>query len=175
MRAAVGVLVALLLLLPAAAARAETAAPPDPERSSDQPALAITAPADRLTFPEANLNGSVITDGRVITLKADLFFGYNRADLTVKGAAELDRVASWLQRLSSSRILVAGHTDNRGSGWFNRGLAKRRAAAVRAELATRLPGPQIQVKAYGEGRPVATNETIRGRALNRRVTITVAG
>lgn len=126
-----------------------------------------------LTFPVANLDGSVITDDKVITLKADVFFAYNRATLTAKAGAALDSAAARLKELGATRVRVEGHTDDKGTAAYNQRLSKRRAEAVRTALGGRLPGVRISVKAYGETRPVADNDTAKGRALNRRVTITV--
>ncbi|MFN8118894.1 MAG: OmpA family protein [Micropruina glycogenica] len=156
-------------------AAAETTRP-DPSTSpvvAEALALPIEGEVRDLAFPTANLDGSVTEEGTVITLKADVFFAYNKATLNSKASAALDRAAARLKELGATTVRVAGYTDSKGTAAYNRGLSLRRAEAVRAGLATRLPDLTQAVKGYGESRPVASNETAKGRALNRRVTIAV--
>jgi outer membrane protein OmpA-like peptidoglycan-associated protein len=69
---------------------------------------------------------------------------------------------------------VIGHTDNRGSDEYNYDLSRRRAAAVADELISDGVSPsRIGTRGEGESRPVATNDTPEGRAMNRRVEINV--
>lgn len=187
-------LTALSLVAAGAAgtAYAETTSPspsptsPSPSSSSASPSPSASAAADPfvrdfdgqvrdITFPEANLDGSVTETGAEIMLKADVFFAYRKADLNAKGAAALDRAAQRLKDLGATKVRVAGYTDSKGSKSYNLRLATRRAEAVRSGLAARLPGLSYAVKGYGESRPVANSSTESGRALNRRVTITVTG
>lgn len=156
-------------------AAAETTSP-DPSTSpvvAEARVLPIEGEVRDLTFPTASLDGSVTEEGTVITLKADVFFAYNKAMLNSKASAALDRAAARLKELGATTVRVAGYTDSKGTAAYNRGLSLRRAEAVRAGLATRLPNLTQAVKGYGESRPVASNETAKGRALNRRVTIAV--
>ena len=171
----------VLLAGAAGTAQAETTTPsPSPSSGATTPA---TDPFVRdfdgevrdLTFPEANTDGSVTEVGSQIMLKADVFFAYRKANLNARAAAALDRAAQRLADLGATKVRVDGYTDSKGSAAYNKGLSKRRAEAVRAALAARLPGLDYAVKGNGESRPVATNETGKGRALNRRVTITVTG
>lgn len=157
-------------------ARADPTPPPvDPGAATTFPELAFDGEARAITFPQASIDGSFTEDGTVITLRADVFFAYNKANLNAKAAVALDRAKARLTDLKATRVRVAGFTDSKGTAAYNRGLSKRRAVAVRDALASRLSGVTFQVKAYGESRPVATNKTGKGRALNRRVVITVLG
>lgn len=72
-------------------------------------------------------------------------------------------------------IVVAGHTDNTGSAALNQTLSLRRAEAVRNWMRDTgdVPESCFAVQGYGAGRPVATNDTAEGRALNRRVEISL--
>jgi outer membrane protein OmpA-like peptidoglycan-associated protein len=74
------------------------------------------------------------------------------------GGAELHRV---------------GHTDSVGSERFNQRLGLARAKGVCSALRKSGVRGKIVVKSAGESRPRAANSTARGRALNRRVEITV--
>lgn len=73
---------------------------------------------------------------------------------------------SWL-------IVVSGHTDNTGNPTLNQRLSRERAASLRDWMRDTgdVPESCFAVQGYGESRPVATNDTPEGRALNRRVEI----
>lgn len=67
------------------------------------------------------------------------------------------------------RVVIAGHTDNRGSEEYNLALGERRAAAVRRYLANLgVAMGQMTIVSYGELRPVAQGNTEAAWALNRR-------
>ncbi|MGR7122711.1 OmpA family protein [Klebsiella aerogenes] len=72
-------------------------------------------------------------------------------------------------------IVVAGHTDNTGSAQLNQKLSLERAEAVRDWMRDTgdVPESCFAVQGYGAGHPVATNDTPEGRALNRRVEISL--
>ena len=72
-------------------------------------------------------------------------------------------------------IVVAGHTDNTGNAQLNQTLSQKRAEAVRDWMRDTgdVPESCFAVQGYGESRPVATNDTLEGRALNRRVEISL--
>ncbi|WP_267436758.1 OmpA family protein, partial [Erwinia psidii] len=72
-------------------------------------------------------------------------------------------------------IVVSGHTDNTGNPQLNQTLSLQRAAAVRDWMRDTgdVPESCFAVQGYGESRPVATNDTPDGRALNRRVEISL--
>ncbi|EPE1852796.1 OmpA family protein [Cronobacter dublinensis] len=72
-------------------------------------------------------------------------------------------------------IVVAGHTDSTGEEQSNQVLSLKRAESVRDWMRDTgdVPESCFAVQGYGESRPVATNDTAEGRALNRRVEISL--
>ena len=72
-------------------------------------------------------------------------------------------------------IVVSGHTDNTGNPKLNQTLSLQRAEAVRDWMRDTgdVPESCFAVQGYGESRPIATNDTPEGRALNRRVEISL--
>lgn len=75
-------------------------------------------------------------------------------------------------RYTPHRILVAGRTDSIGTESYNLRLSEKRAWTVREELVTHGANPKaIILRAYGETRPLADNDTTEGRAKNRSVTV----
>lgn len=71
--------------------------------------------------------------------------------------------------------MVSGYTDNTGNPQLNQTLSQKRAESVRNWMRDTgdVPESCFAVQGYGESRPVATNDTPEGRALNRRVEISL--
>ena len=168
--------VVALVVVPGGTAHADpTTEPVDPSAAVTFPVVPFDAKVLTIEFPQASVDGSVTEDGKVITLRADVFFAYNKATLNAKAKAALGRAAARVTELQATTVRVSGYTDSKGTAAYNRALSQRRAKAVLAGLEQRLDGLTGVIKAYGESRPVSTNKTAKGRALNRRVTITVTG
>lgn len=103
-----------------------------------------------------------------------VFFAFGEADLLPVSRGVLDTISDVLLRYPELRIQVGGHTDAISSDAFNLELSQRRAASVVDYLvASGIDRRQLEAVGYGEARPVATNETETGRALNRRVEFVV--
>lgn len=119
----------------------------------------------------AQLKARPTERGMVITL-GDVLFDLDKADLNPGANLVMDRLAAFLKDHEERRILVEGFTDSTGPEDYNMQLSERRARAVRQALMDRgIAGERVEVRGYGEGFPVATNETIAGRQQNRRVEI----
>jgi outer membrane protein OmpA-like peptidoglycan-associated protein len=86
---------------------------------------------------------------------------------------ELGKALSVLTRHRGMRFRIEGHTDARGSDAYNRSLSQRRAGAVARHLIRRHAVPRSNLRGIGvgESRPVASNESDKGRRLNRRVEV----
>jgi outer membrane protein OmpA-like peptidoglycan-associated protein len=146
--------------------------------------LDIELPVLDLTYETASLDDSVKTEestSRVrVTLAADVLFRFNRASLSPRARSRIEEVAGQVEKAKPGRITVDGYTDAKGSPGYNRRLSRRRALAAAAALRAALGGraPAIGTKGHGEADPVAPNtkkdgsDNPRGRARNRRVTIT---
>ena len=101
-----------------------------------------------------------------------VFFDWDRADLTVRARQIVAEAAAASTRVQTTRIEVGGNADRSGTPAYNQGLSLRRAEAVAAELVRRgVPRSAIDIKAYGDTRPlVATAAGVR-EPQNRRVEI----
>lgn len=108
----------------------------------------------------------------VITLSGEVIFESDRATL-IDGARErLVAVADALRSWPDHVAVIEGYTDSRGSDDYNQRLSQRRAQAVLESLiAEGVPAARLSAVGHGEARPVATNDSAEGRALNRRVEI----
>lgn len=100
-----------------------------------------------------------------------IHFDFNSAHIQPKSEPVLREIAGILRRNPTWRLSIEGHTDAVGSAAYNLALSQRRAAAVKAALIQRygIGANRLTDVGYGEARPIATNATTKGRALNRRV------
>ena len=98
-------------------------------------------------------------------------FAFGTATLQPRATRTLDAVGRVLEQYPDVRVAVTGHTDAVGPDSVNARLSRARAAAVRAYLADRYAVAPDRLVARGDGetRPIASNQTAAGRALNRRV------
>ena len=95
-------------------------------------------------------------------------FGSNK--LTVGAQEILDEVIVELKKSPSVKIEVHGHTDNVGKADYNITLSQERAIAVKDYMVSKgITASRIETKGFGDRRPVASNDTAEGRALNRRI------
>jgi outer membrane protein OmpA-like peptidoglycan-associated protein len=115
------------------------------------------------------------TRGMVITLPGGVLFPSGGRELSASARQALDQVATALtEQPTDAKILIEGHTDDRGSDSTNLELSRSRAEAVRAYLVQRgLAAQRIEAVGKGESTPIAGNDTAEGRATNRRVEIVV--
>jgi OmpA-OmpF porin, OOP family len=82
----------------------------------------------------------------------------------------LSQIADILGRYPDYNMLINGHTDNVGSAVGNQTLSEKRARACYDFLVKKgVDAQRMNHQGYGESRPISTNETERGRTLNRRV------
>lgn len=168
-----------LAVVPVTAWAEET--PPPPTIAPLPTATPVTWPVQDIrgtvqdmTFVTSTVEGDSVDAGDEFVLLADVMFAYNRHKLTARAKTLLDEVAARLTERSVTALSVVGHTDSDGSDAANLALSRRRAKAVKSYLTGRLdPSVSIRTVGKGESDPRADNQTKRGRALNRRVEITV--
>jgi len=122
----------------------------------------------------------MLEKGLVITVVGDLLFDSGKAKIRPEAYSVLDKVARVLQEnLASYSVGIEGHTDNQPikySGWkSNWELSAQRAISVLNYLEKEkgVNGERLSAIGYGQHHPVASNGTLEGRQLNRRVEIIV--
>jgi outer membrane protein OmpA-like peptidoglycan-associated protein len=112
----------------------------------------------------------------LIMMVPDVLFEFGNARLTGAAREKLARVSGILAAQPQLHIAIEGHTDNVGSAEGNQRLSEQRARSVHAYLTQqKIPLTAMEVAAFGEARPLATNDTAEGRQQNRRVEIIVTG
>lgn len=105
-----------------------------------------------------------------VVVPSDVLFAFDSCVVSAKGRAYLVRLRPLVRRATS--LTLGGNTDWVGSDAYNMRLGLCRAKAVgKVLLAGVSRRPKTKVASYGERRPVASNQTVAGRAQNRRVEI----
>mgnify|MGYP001089366281 CR=1 FL=1 len=99
----------------------------------------------------------------------NILFNTNSADLTKLSTAMLDNFAEYLMENPKIQIRIEGHTDNIADANFNIKLSKKRAQKVYRYLIKKgIKRTRMNYEGYGETKPIADNNTEKGRAKNRR-------
>lgn len=126
---------------------------------------------DRLDrCPNTPPGTKVDSAGCGITIRLEVTFDTNSANIKPESYAELDNFVEFMKQVPAARGTMEGHTDNVGKDAYNLKLSQRRADAVKAYIVSKGgDGSRIETKGYGESMPIADNKTADGRAQNRRV------
>ncbi len=106
--------------------------------------------------------------GGAVVLR-NVFFETGSYRLLPESIVELEKLIDFLKLNPTVVIEIEGHTDNVGSEQMNQKLSESRAREVYNYLADKeIDEKRMQYKGYGLSKPVSTNDTPEGRALNRR-------
>ena len=173
-----GILVTLavvfLFSLPLADCAKKPAEPGPGQQMSQTPALEeYTAPAEKEPppgEPKARVPESAQEVAAYdVSDLVDVFFAFDRSDLTSEGRDKLAQNARILKAASGVRIMIEGHCDERGTNEYNLGLGERRAIVVKNYLVSLgVPAPRIRTISYGEEKPFDAGHNEAAWKQNRR-------
>lgn len=118
---------------------------------------------------QSRIERALLEGGRVDVY--DIFFDFNSDRIRQLSEPTLGEIADVLQRHPDWTLAIEGHTDSVASDVYNLELSQRRAAAVKAALTERyrIDPARLTTAGFGESRPRERNDTLEGRARNRRV------
>jgi outer membrane protein OmpA-like peptidoglycan-associated protein len=110
-----------------------------------------------------------------IELNEPIYFETGSAEIQVRSYSLLDDVAALLEEHPEIlKLRIEGHTDSQGGTRMNQDLSEQRAASIKTALVARgIDADRLIPQGFGESRPVASNASPAGRALNRRVEMIV--
>jgi outer membrane protein OmpA-like peptidoglycan-associated protein len=110
----------------------------------------------------------------VIRLKG-IHFPVGKSVILPQNYKLLSKVQRSIRTLGDVDVIIEGHSDSTGSAELNEHLSEQRADAVRQYLVANetLPYDKIIAVGYGSIRPIASNKTAKGRALNRRIDLII--
>ena len=127
--------------------------------------------------PASNFGCPVVPDEVVKKIEAafkNVFFATGSDKLLAKSFKPLNDVAKIMTDNPTYYANIDGHTDYVGTSESNQSLSDRRAASVKAYLVSKgVNDSRLTSTGYGEDKPIADNKTVKGRALNRRVEMSV--
>jgi outer membrane protein OmpA-like peptidoglycan-associated protein len=115
-----------------------------------------------------------VGEGIKITFESGLLFDTGKANLKEASKENLTKLADILKRYEDTNILLEGHTDSDGSEEYNLQLSRSRANSVANYLESLNVNPtRFTIMGYGESQPIASNETVEGKQINRRVEVAI--
>jgi outer membrane protein OmpA-like peptidoglycan-associated protein/tetratricopeptide (TPR) repeat protein len=119
-----------------------------------------------LTSFAVSTNG--VTTNRNFVLK-NVHFATAQSEPLAESYMELDNLVQMLLQNPTLEIAIHGHTDNVGASNSNLALSERRAASIKNYLISKgIEAKRLSSKGFGATKPLTSNETDAGKAMNRR-------
>jgi outer membrane protein OmpA-like peptidoglycan-associated protein len=115
-----------------------------------------------------NMIGKKFTESKIIT--HGINFDVNKATIKPESMGTLNMIVGILKDNPDIKFEVGGHTDTDGADDYNLKLSQQRADAVRDQLIKMgVDASRLSAKGYGETKPISDNNSLEGKANNRRV------
>ena len=138
--------------------------PPPPLAPKPVPPAPVPVPTEAEIFAKMT-----VTEINATKPLDDVFFDYDKAELSDRARASLTKNADWLRKWPSTKILIEGHADMRGTNEYNLALGERRSAALRDYLVSvSIDASRITIVSMGEEQPTCREETEPCWEQNRR-------
>jgi outer membrane protein OmpA-like peptidoglycan-associated protein len=130
----------------------------------------------KVTYPSAGkptIEQQLAKQRKAITY--GIYFDFNQDTIKPESEPVLKEIAQAIADRPDWKLTVAGYTDNIGGDKYNLDLSQRRSSSVKRALLERyhVDGSRLSTAGYGDSSPIDTNETLEGRARNRRVELTL--
>ncbi|MDP3683778.1 MAG: OmpA family protein, partial [Ignavibacteria bacterium] len=114
----------------------------------------------------------VIKETETLVLSGDTNFEFNKSKLLPNAYTVLEGIITTMKEHPKYKWEIGGYTDGVGSVNYNKKLSKQRAQAIKDYLVSKgIAKNNLKIVGYGKDNPIATNETLEGRSMNRRVEI----
>ena len=133
----------------------------------------------RLDYLAAPLHGPKVAYIKLVPVSTgsrfalnNILFELDESTLRPESEKELALLFRMLVDAPKLQATIIGHTDNQGNRSYNQSLSEARAEAVLKWLIAKgIPSERLQSEGRGMDEPISSNDTERGRALNRRTEI----
>jgi OOP family OmpA-OmpF porin len=112
-----------------------------------------------------------------LQLELRVFFDTNKSNIKDQYKPEVAKVADALTTYKDATAKIEGHTDNTGPRKLNERLSVARANSVKNMLISEygIAPTRIETQGFAWDKPIAPNDTVEGRAMNRRVYAVIQG
>ena len=115
-----------------------------------------------------NMLDKIMTDGKFVTHA--ITFDVNKSTIKPESMGFLNQMAKYMKDNSTLKLEVDGHTDSDGADDLNMKLSQSRAEAVKAQLVSMgIEDSRLSAKGFGKTKPISDNNSVEGKANNRRV------
>jgi peptidoglycan-associated lipoprotein len=143
---------------------------PEPTKPAPPPApTPAPTPAPRTPTEDEIFEKMTLDELNKQNFLTDVFFALDSVDLNQESRGSIQKNSDYLKRRASTKIMVEGHADSRGTNEYNLALAERRAGAVRDYLVSLgVPADRITIVSKGEEAPFCTEESESCWQQNRR-------
>lgn len=109
-----------------------------------------------------------------VTMTEQTAFAVDPAEIKPRFHSTMDKIATVLNRYGKTELTIAGHTDSTGTAQHNQSLSESRAQAVQNYFLDQgVVSQRLESQGLGENAPRASNASVEGRELNRRVEIVI--
>lgn len=132
-------------------------------------------PAKPTTVPPVIVETQPPVLAEKITIDLEVLFETDKAIVRPEYYSKITELAEFTKKYPNTVVTIEGHTDSRGKDDYNQALSQRRVNAVKEVLITQfgVAAERLNAVGYGETQPRASNDTVEGRQLNRRVVAVV--
>jgi peptidoglycan-associated lipoprotein len=138
--------------------------PPPPPPPRNEPPPPPRVPTDAEIFASWSLD-QLNEKGLLV----DVYFAYDVADLSDQARGSLGKNADVMKKWPTTRVMVEGHADARGTSEYNMALGERRASAIRDYLVSLgIAAARVTIVSKGEEEPSCRDEAESCWSLNRR-------
>ena len=129
---------------------------------TDAKGCVVSTPDDMTLFEQ------VVSKGMFST--RDILFDVGKATIKPQSFTTINKIATFMKEYPSTAFSIEGHTDSDGDAGANQRLSEARAQSIREALIKfGIRDYRLKAKGWGEVQPIASNATVDGKSVNRRV------
>jgi peptidoglycan-associated lipoprotein len=142
---------------------------PEPTKPTPPPAPAPPPPGPKTPTEDEVFAAMSVDDLNKKGVLGDTFFALDSTELTQESRGAVQKNSEYMKRWKTTKVMVEGHADSRGTNEYNLALAERRAATVRDYLVSLgITADRVTVVSKGEEAPFCTEEAESCWQQNRR-------
>lgn len=128
-------------------------------------------PSELRQMFSSSMKASEFYDPTELQFDLKVEFDSGKATIKKEYLVNLKKVGMAMKKYPKMKGIIEGHADSAGTEETNQKLSERRAAAIKQYLVQHfgVEGDRIQAEGFGTSRPIADNDTVAGKAKNRRI------